>query len=153
MNLAMIEKVQAAAKPFLEEMQLTLVDLTARRQGQDFYIEIVVDHPRGGVTLEECALLNRRINEQLEIENVIPENYFLEVASPGLDRPLKTKEDFQRVVDCHVRFHLAAAVNEKLEWTGIIKEVGEDRVIVDVNSNAVIIPIQIINKAVQVIDI
>ena len=151
MYLASTEKIQALLTPFLEEMHLALVDFSVRRQGQDFYIEIFVDHPHGGITIDECSILNRRLNEQMEKENIISENYILEVSSPGLDRPLRTREDFLRVINRHVHFYLSTMIKNKFEWTGVIKEVSDNSVVVDINSEDVVIPIQSINKALQVI--
>ncbi len=151
MYLEIIEKVRSLTGPMLEELHLVLVDVTIRRQGQDLFIEVIVDRPEGGITLDECSVVNRQLNDALDHEGAISENYFLEVSSPGLDRPLKTREDFLRVRNRNVRFHLSSKVNEKVEHAGIVKDVQEDQVIVSAQGEDISIPLETINKAVQVI--
>ena len=151
MYLEIMDKIRDLLNPLLEEMQLQLVDLTVRRQGQDFFAEIFVDHPCGGITLDECSVLNRRLNDRMDQENLITDNYFIEVSSPGLDRPLKTKEDFLRVMGRNVHFYLADLIENKREHTGVIKDVQEARVLVDASGKDIFIPLESINKALQVI--
>jgi len=146
-----MNKIQTLLTPLLEEMHLVLVDLSVRRQGQDFYIEIITDHSQGGITLDECSLLNHRVKEHIEKENIIPDNYVLEISSPGLDRPLRTREDFLRVRHRNVHFYLATLIRDKREYIGVIKEVGSDNVVVSVNLEDIVIPIENINKALQVV--
>lgn len=92
---AILEKVQQLLQPILEEMALELVDLEFKREGRDWFLRIFIDKP-GGVALDDCAAVSREIGAVLEIEDVIETSYRLEVSSPGLDRPLKKLEDFER---------------------------------------------------------
>ena len=78
-------------------------------------------------------------------------NYSLEVSSPGLDRPLKTKKDFLRVSGREVVFYLSENLHGKKEHQGVIKDVSEEKVEVQTKSGLVSIPFKIINKAVQII--
>lgn len=145
------DKIKGALDPLLEEMRLVLVDISVRRQSQDLYIEIIADRPRGGITIEECSVLNRRLNDRMDQENLIVDNYFVEVSSPGLDRPLSTKEDFMRVLGRDVHFYLSETVQGRLEHVGVVKDAQEGKVLILVNGQDVAIPIEKIKKAVQVI--
>lgn len=90
-------QVRDAVEPFLTETGVELVELTLRRQGPQLALRLLVDKV-GGVTLGECSALNTRIGELVDRRSLIAERYVLEVSSPGLDRPLTTKNDFLRHV-------------------------------------------------------
>lgn len=70
-----------------------LVEVEESARGR--VLRVFVDKP-GGVTVEDCARLSERLSEKLDIEDFIPHRYTLEVSSPGLDRPLKRPEDYER---------------------------------------------------------
>lgn len=89
-----LERIRHIAAPVLESMELELVDLEFKREG-GWVLRFFIDK-EGGVTLDDCADFSREIDVLLEVEDLIPSAYRLEVSSPGLDRPLKKPEDFQR---------------------------------------------------------
>ena len=100
-----IEKRLAELEAQIARSGAELVEILYRRSGQRSVLTFLVDK-KGGITLEECAEVNRRLGayfDQLaEIgpleAGFLQGSYFLEVNSPGLDRPLKTPKDFQRVL-------------------------------------------------------
>jgi len=80
---------------------IELLEVQFRRSGSHGVLTLLVDKP-GGVTLDECAAVNRRLGEFLDRESETDADflkgaYFLEVNSPGLDRPLRNPRDFERV--------------------------------------------------------
>jgi len=143
--------IQEFITPLMNELSVELVDLNIRRQNRAIVIDIITDKPQGGITLDECSLVNQKLSQGLEAKDLIKEGFTLEVSSPGLDRPLKTVKDFLRNVGNNVRFYLLEQIEEKKEHTGIIKKVMDSTIIVDTKRNSVTIPINKINKAVQVI--
>ncbi|MBU1999159.1 MAG: ribosome maturation factor RimP [Candidatus Omnitrophota bacterium] len=128
---------------------LELIQLNLRRNGPDLYLEVLADRPEGSITVGECTQVNNELRILLEDKKVTTDNYILEVSSPGLDRSLKTKNDFQRCKDKTVRFFLNTAIDEKLEWEGRIKEAGPDAVSIEIKEKTVSIPYTVINKAKQ----
>ena len=145
------QKINDCIVVWLEELNLELVELIVRAEGKMIVIEVFADKSHGAITMDECASINKRLNRKIEEEQWIKEIYVVEVSSPGLDRPLKTSQDFLRGAGKRVRFHLSAVVDHKLEHTGVIKDVIGNNVLVDVNLKTVTIPMAQINKAVQVI--
>jgi len=89
------EQVGAILQPILDSMQLELVDIEFVRIGRDPALRLFIDKV-GGVTLEDCAGVSRELSAILDVEEVLSDNYTLEVSSPGLDRPLKKMQDYQR---------------------------------------------------------
>jgi ribosome maturation factor RimP len=137
---------------YLKNQGLDLVDLIYRYEGRDLILRVLVDKPEGGITLDECARLNSQISEILDEKDILQTRYVLEVSSPGLDRTLKTKNDFLRCMNRKVRFFLNETVNAKLEWEGTISKVDEDKIFINTDVGVMEIPLAKINKAKQVID-
>ncbi|BCA79515.1 ribosome maturation factor [Desulfuromonas sp. AOP6] len=88
-------RVQQLAEPILTDFGLELVDVEFKREGRDWFLRFFIDK-EGGITLDDCADFSREIGAILEIEDVIGVAYRLEVSSPGLDRPLKKPQDYER---------------------------------------------------------
>ena len=96
-NEDIISQIQKAVQGILNNHRVEIVELVFQRQSGEPRLRFLVDKPEGGITLGECTQLNREIGELLDRQNLIDQRYVLEVSSPGLDRPLKTEEDFRRV--------------------------------------------------------
>jgi ribosome maturation factor RimP len=88
-------RVTVLAEQMLSSFGMELVDLEYKREGRDMILRLFIDK-EGGVTLDDCATVSRELSEVLDVEDFIPDHYTMEVSSPGLDRPLKKAEDFQR---------------------------------------------------------
>jgi ribosome maturation factor RimP len=145
-------KLSLLALPLCEKTGLDLIELNVRRQGRDYAIQILTDRPLGGITLEECTMINRRMGEAIdETATLPPEEYTLEVSSPGLDRPLKTRKDFLRVVNQEIHFYLNGPWQGKHEYTGVLTEITDAAVVVSTEKYGIIeIPIENILKALVV---
>ncbi len=87
--------VTQLAQPILDSMGLELVDIEYGRAGRDAVLRLFIDK-EGGVTLDDCADMSHELSAVLDIEDVIPCHYTLEVSSPGLDRPLKKPADYEK---------------------------------------------------------
>jgi ribosome maturation factor RimP len=145
------EKIEKLLTPFLEEMGLDLVDFRVHRMAGQVTIGIFVDRPTGGITLLECTELNRRISMALDQQDWLTESYLLEVSSPGVDRDLRTKKDFLRVLSREIRVFLREPVKNKHEYAGILQSVEEEYLVLKADSGEEMIPIGKINKAKQII--
>lgn len=137
---------------YLKDKALDLVDLMYRYEGRDLFLRILVDRPEGGISLGECANLNNEINRILDEKDILRERYILEVSSPGLDRPLSTKNDFLRCINRRTRFWISEPINGKIEMEGSITKVDDDSVYIEIKDKAVKIPLLNIKKAKQIID-
>ncbi len=147
----LLEKIKDVVVREAERKGICLVELNKSFQGRTLLLMIIVDGCAGPVTLDECADLNRKIGLALEEENLIQDRYILEVSSPGLDRPLKTKEDFSRCLGRKVKFFLIQPINGKIELDGVIAEVSEDGVKSGTSAGELIIPFSQIQRAKQLI--
>ncbi len=85
--------ITAMVEPLLQDTGITLVDVEYVRE-KDWYLRIFLDKP-GGVEIDDCQMVSERLTEVLDAKDPIPDKYFLEVSSPGIDRPLKKDRDFE----------------------------------------------------------
>lgn len=146
-NPDLIESIKKIILPLLEEKGLELVELKFLRAPLGQMLQLLVDRPGTGISLGECANLNKEIGFILEEQGIINDRYILEVSSPGLDRPLKTKNDFLRSLGKPARFFLLENVNNKIEFTGVIKKVEGDLAYVEVEGLDWQVPISKIRMA------
>jgi ribosome maturation factor RimP len=147
----LINELKNFLADFLKSRDLELVELIHRYEGKDAVLRILVDKPEGGISIGECAGLNRELSALLDEKNILEEKYTLEVSSPGLDRPLRTESDFTRCLDKPVKFFLSEFINGKLEWDGVIAKVGPGSVRINTAAGALEVPLDKINKAKRVI--
>jgi ribosome maturation factor RimP len=109
-------------EPLVEEEGLDIVEFKFSRTGSSSVLRIFVDKP-GGVTVDRCASLSRKLGDFLDMEDLIAGRYTLEVSSPGLDRPLVSGEDFKRKIGEKVKVFLKEKLDGKTEWEGRIKDI------------------------------
>jgi len=104
------------ALPILDELGYELVDVEYKKEGAHWYLRIYIDKP-GGVTIDDCQEASDRINTALD-EAVTVTYDFLEISSPGLDRPLKKDKDFIRYMGRKVDVKLYKAIKGTKNYTG-----------------------------------
>jgi ribosome maturation factor RimP len=119
------KELKEKLSPLVKEENLELVDLEFSSGGPRSILRIYVDKP-GGVTIDDCADLSRKISDFLDMEDLIPHRYSLEVSSPGLERPLINREDFIRRKGEKVRVFLKEPIEGKWELAGEIKNLQEE---------------------------
>jgi len=95
MQRSLVDELLDLTEPILEDFGYELVDLEFKQEGSEWFLRIFIDK-EGGVVLDDCASVSREVSAILEVENIIDRAYRLEVSSPGIDRPLKKPEDFER---------------------------------------------------------
>lgn len=144
------QRIKTLIMPCIENLDAELIELNIRRLGPTTCVEVVADKKSGGITIDECSRINKDVFQRLERARILGEDFVVDVASPGIDRPLKTQNDFRRARGRNVRVHLGAPVDGKLEHLGIIQGVEENKVIIGIKQKIVKIPIESIHKAVQV---
>lgn len=147
----LLERIREIVFPVLESAQVDLVELKIERRNGRMFLKFFVDKPEGGITLDECANLNNELGQVLDEAALIQESFILEVSSPGLDRALLTVKDFKRVMNRNIRLFLSEAIENRLEFEGKLKSVEDDRIIISWQDKEIIVPLNKINKAKQII--
>lgn len=93
--------VESFAAPYLEENGFELVDVEYVREGSNWFLRVYVDK-EGGIDIDDCGRISEFISAKLDELDPISDAYFLEVSSPGAERPLKKAEDVAKAVGEHV---------------------------------------------------
>ena len=96
MDTSWIAKMKAQAEETARTFGLELFDLEYRLSGRRWWFRVTLDRLDGPVTLEDCEKMSRQLAAQLDVEDLVPHAYELEVSSPGIERPLRQPRDYDR---------------------------------------------------------
>ncbi len=146
MENEIVDKIKELISPFLREEDLELVEIVYKRTAGRMLLRLLLDKA-GGINLEECSNLNRKIGKALDELNLIDEPYILEISSPGLDRPLESAADFKRAMGKQVKVVLNSEIEGKGVWTGEVVEVNGRNVAIKTKGKRLEIPLDKIIKA------
>ena len=106
--------------PLMEEHGFELVDVEFVKEAGVWYLRAYIDK-EGGIAVDDCEVISRKVSDWLDKEDFIDESYILEVSSPGLGRPLKKEKDFARSIGKDVEVRLYKALNKSKEYTGALE--------------------------------
>jgi ribosome maturation factor RimP len=122
------------ARPIVAQHQFELVDVEFVKEGKGWYLRVYIDKP-GGINIEECAMVSDELSEKLDAidPDPIPQAYFLEVSSPGAERPLKKPEDFERAVGDYIHVSLYQKIGQSKVYEGTLEELRDDALDLTVN--------------------
>jgi len=90
-----VNKVERLALPLISSLGLELVEIEFIPEGRQMVLRIFIDK-EGGIMLDDCAAVSKELSALLDVEDIIPGKFSLEVSSPGLNRPLKSRADYER---------------------------------------------------------
>ncbi|MCD6548219.1 MAG: ribosome maturation factor RimP [Thermodesulfobacterium sp.] len=146
----MEEEIKEKIKEIIEipilRKNMELVDLEWRRERHGWVLRIFIDKP-GGVTVEDCAKISGIVGEILDKEDIIHHSYVLEVSSPGIERPLVKKEDYERFRGEKAKITLKAPISGRRNFTGIIIGIKNDLVQMEVEGKVWEFSLENIKKA------
>jgi len=129
---SVVETVTDLVTPILQDHDFYLYDLEFVKEGKSWYLRVYIDKD-GGITLEDCALVSDELSEVLDnVEpDPIPQAYFLEVSSPGAERPLKKEEDYQRAIDHYIHISLYQQINGQKVYEGTLTQLSDKEITLD----------------------
>lgn len=146
-----LEEIKVKILPILEREDIELVESSLSWGKNCLHLKLLVDKKTGRINLEECARLNEKISNLLDELDTIKERFILEVSSPGIDRPLKTKNDFLRVREREIIIFLSDTVSGKREFEGILKDIDDGFIYLEVKKEVVKIPFEKVASAKQML--
>jgi ribosome maturation factor RimP len=150
MKSKVIEATEELVHPILEEQGFELVDIEYVKEGKNWFLRVYIDKP-GGIDITECGFVSEKLSEELDSLDPIKGNYFLEVSSPGAERPLKTKEDLINSINRNIYVTLYEPVDGDKAYEGILKNFENDMLTIEYKVKAkkkqVEIPYQKVAKA------
>ncbi|MFH1767996.1 MAG: hypothetical protein ABH858_02405 [Candidatus Omnitrophota bacterium] len=132
---------------------LEMVDFAIIGQGSIKIIRVLVDYPRGGVTVDKCSCLNRAVFSMIEQEGLLEGSYTVEVNSPGLNRPLKEEKDFLRAKGRRIEVWLKEPLADKSYLEITVSDCKNNSVVAEIENNVIRIPFKLIKAAKHKIEI
>ena len=119
-------RVATIVEPVLEQLSFRLVRV--RISGMDgCTVQIMAERPDGTMTIDDCELVSRALSPVLDVADPIERAYRLEISSPGLDRPLVRRSDFERYAGSVVKIEMAVAIEGRRRFRGTLIGVDGDR--------------------------
>ena len=137
------EVIENLVTPIVNEIGLELVDIEYVKEGREWFLRVYIDKDNG-VDIEDCGIVSEKLSEVLDAIDPIPHNYFLEVSSPGAERPLKKDKDFAKAIGKNVFIKTYEPIDGEKAFEGILTQFDGQTVTVEVKiktrKKSVVIP-------------
>lgn len=130
-----LEDIKKECEPIIEDLGYDLVDLEYLRESGDNYLRFYIGK-RGGISIDDCQRVSELVSDKLDELDPIDDSYYLEVSSPGLDRPLKTDRDLDRNIGYDVELSFYQAIDGVKKQVGKLVSYDDEHIIVeDIKNN------------------
>jgi len=143
-------KIAELTEPVLEDLGYRLVRLRLTGEG-GCTLQVMAERPDGTMNVSDCETVSRNLSPIFDVEDILPGEYFLEVSSPGIDRPLVRPGDFERWKGHEAKFELTQLHEGRKRYRGIIKGFKQGSVVLEVddkNGEAIIeLPFDILSSS------
>jgi ribosome maturation factor RimP len=146
MNQSVEQQVRVLVEPIIKEKGLELVDVEYMKEGAHWYLRLFIDKD-GGVDIDDCSGVSHAVSDLLDTSNIILQSYVLEVSSPGLERPLKKSEDFQRFQGELITVKTKKLFEGYQEFSGYLIGLENDEIILEYEGKRMAIPRSVVKKA------
>lgn len=141
----LLKLVRQMSQDIADELDFELVDLEYMKEYGYNILRVYIDK-LGGVSTDDCEKMSELLSLALDREDPISESYYLEVSSPGLDRPLKTDRDLKRNISKDVEVKLYKSLNNKKDYEGKLIDFNDDEITIeDDQGNIVFLPRKLIS--------
>lgn len=130
---SVVETVTNLVTPILEEQNFELVEVEFVKEGKSWFLRVFIDKD-GGIDIEECAFVSEHLSESLDQldPDPIPQAYFLEVSSPGAERPLKKEKDYERALGEYIHVSLYQAIDGEKQFEGFLQSVTAEELVMKI---------------------
>src|SRR5699024_205145 len=124
------QEVYTHVEPIAKENDLKLVEVAYVKEGPDFFLIIYLDK-KGGITLDDCADFSEILSAKLDEWDLVQGGYYLDVSSPGAERPIKDDEDLELTLNKGIYIKTYQQIDGEKEWTGILTSYDEESITVE----------------------
>ena len=131
---------------YLHQQAFELVEIEYVKESNNWYLRIYIDKTEG-IDIEDCSQVSEFLSHQLDLHDPIPNAYFLEVSSPGAERPLKKKEDFLKSINHNIYLTTYEPIETKKEFEGILSNFDGETLEIKTGKQLTLIPFQKIATA------
>ncbi len=138
--------MRVLVEPLIKEKDLELVDVEYLKEGVHWYLRLFIDKD-GGIDIDDCSGVSHAVSELLDASDIIRQTYTLEVSSPGLERPLKKSEDFQRFQGELITVKTNKLYKGYQEFSGYLIGLEDGEIILEYEGTRMAIPRSVVKKA------
>lgn len=152
-----VQELWLLAEPYVRDAGFDLIEVQYGREPSGWVVRLFIDAPAapdagaafaaGKVGLDDCERVSRDVSAALDVADIVPHAYQLEVSSPGLDRPLRRERDFARFVGESARIRLIDGVEGRRNFHGTLRAAKDGRVEIACDGRSYTLPIDDIQKA------
>ncbi len=149
-----LERIREIAVRVAGDYDLLIDEVTMRREGGQDVLRVVLDRPGPGstagesVSIADCERVSHELGTILDVEDLIPASFTLEVSSPGLDRPLRHADDYRRFAGRLAKIVTREPINRQTAFAGRLRGVeGEDVLFESEGGKLVRLPLDLISRA------
>jgi ribosome maturation factor RimP len=140
-------KIEEIAQRVAGSEGIEIVEVELKGSGNQRFLRISIDKP-SGVTHADCELISHQVGTILDVEDVVPGHYTLEVSSPGVERKLLKPRDFERFQGKKAKIVLREPVSDQRHWEGILAGLEEGMVALDLGAGKTVrLPLDRVEKA------
>lgn len=134
--------VEQLLQPYLQEHnEFELVDIEYVKEGSNRFLRVFVDK-EGGIDIEECGRISEYLSAKLDEKDPIPDAYFLEVSSPGAERPLKSQRDYERAIGKYIYVKTYEPVDGLKEFEGFLETYAEHELAIRIDNKTYTLPME-----------
>ena len=139
-------------KNTVEGLNYILWGYEYRPQRESALLRIFIEKENEGISVDDCAIVSRQIGAVLDVENIIPVAYILEVSSPGMDRVLFTADQYQDYIGESMKIRTRTPIDERRNFKGKLLKTTDSIVHLEVDNQEFEIPFESIDRARLVLD-
>lgn len=143
----LIAEVGRLISPTVESLGCELIEVEYLNELGRWILRLYVDTVKGGITVGDCEKVSRAASALLDVENIIPGRYNLEVSSPGIERPVRRPEDFKKYAGSVIKIRTHKKIGDRRNFKGTIKDFENGAVHLFENGEVIKIPLEEILKA------
>lgn len=141
-----LEKIESVTEPVVQSVGCELVACEWAMEGGGPVLRVLVDK-EGGVLVQDCEKISHLLDPVLDVEDLIPGRYNLEISSPGLERPLRKFNDFKRFTGNSVRLKTKIPLQNRSHFKGVIRKVEDETIFIEGEGTIFEIPFKEVHRA------
>ncbi len=141
------DKVYKIAEPIIKAEGLSLVELDYLKEGSDWVLRVFIDNPEGDLNLDHCEKVNKLLSQELDRIDPIDSSYILEVSSPGIDRPLKSKKDYENNIGENILITTYAPYQGSKKFEGKLIDFNNENAVIKTSTEKGVIEIPFVKIA------
>lgn len=143
----LVAKIEALLLPTIESMGFVLVQVKLMEGNKSRLLQIMAERPDGSMNVDDCADISNQVSAVLDVEDIMPGAYRLEISSPGIDRPLVKLADYEKYLGHLAKIELTLPVAGRKRYTGILKTLVGETLTIEVDGKPIAIELHDIQAA------